>query len=180
MAETLPRKPALQRALELWLFRSRWLLAPIYLGLTFALAGLVLVMIQEMAHAVSDIRLIQPKYIIVTTLTLIDVSLAANLVLIVVLSGYEQFVARMDTYDEGGRLNWMKSVDFSGLKLRLIASLVAISAVVLLRAFVELSDNVGAPDNRTLGWMIGIHLTFVVSGLLLAAMDMIISKTHAG
>ena len=178
MSETGPSKPALARALELWLFRSRWLLAPIYLGLTVALAGLVVVMVQEMIHAVSDIRLIQPKYIIATTLTMIDISLAANLVLIVILSGYEQFVARLDTGGGHERLGWMKSVDFSGLKLRLIASLVAISAVILLRAFVEISEGASSPDNRTLAWMVGIHLTFVVSGLLLALMDWIISKTR--
>jgi uncharacterized protein (TIGR00645 family) len=179
MAEAARRKPALERALEQWLYKSRWLLAPIYLGLTVALAGLVVVMVQEMVHAVSDVSLIQPKYIIVTTLSLIDVSLAANLVLIVILSGYEQFVARIDTGDEGGRLNWMRAVDFSGLKLRLLASLVAISAVVLLRAFMEITEGVNGPDNRSLGWMIGIHLTFVVSGLLLALMDYVVAKTHA-
>jgi uncharacterized protein (TIGR00645 family) len=179
MAEAPSSKPALARLLELWLFRSRWLLAPIYIGLTVALAGLVVVMAQELFHAVSDVEMIQPKYIIVTTLSMIDVSLAANLVLIVILSGYEQFVARIDTGEgnEDGRLSWMKGVDFSGLKLRLIASLVAISAVVLLREFVEIADEAGAPTDRKLAWMIGIHLTFVVSGLLLAVMDYVISKT---
>jgi uncharacterized protein (TIGR00645 family) len=178
MTESASRKPALERALELWLFRSRWLLAPIYMALTVALAGLVLVMGQELIHQFSDPGLLQPKYIIVTTLSMIDVSLAANLVLIVILSGYEQFVARIDTGDEGGRLGWMKGVDFSGLKLRLIASLVAISAVILLRAFVEITEGDAVPSDRTLGWMIAIHLTFVVSGLLLALMDFIISRTH--
>jgi uncharacterized protein (TIGR00645 family) len=178
MSDPGSSKPALERFLELWLFRSRWLLVPIYLGLTVALAGLVVVMVQEMVHAVSDVSLIQPKYIIVAILTMIDVSLAANLVLIVILSGYEQFVARIDAGMEGERLGWMKGVDFSGLKLRLIASLVAISAVILLRSFMELSEGSGAPDAQTLGWMIGIHLTFVVSGLLLAVMDYVVAKTR--
>jgi uncharacterized protein (TIGR00645 family) len=176
MPESRP-KPALERALELWLYRSRWLLAPIYVGLILTLAAIAVVFAMDVFRTVQDIVSMRPKYVVVATLSMIDLSLAANLVLIVVLSGYEQFIAHIDTGQERGSPSWMGAVDFADLKLKLIASLVAISAVALLRVFVELTDDVTPPDNRTLAWLIGIHLTFVVSGVMLAVMDRIGSKS---
>jgi len=108
-------------------------------------------------------------------LSLIDLSLAGNLLLIVVFSGYENFVSKIDTGDDEDRPGWMGTVDFSGLKMKLIASIMAISAIALLRAFMKLSEGEQIPD-RTLAWLVGIHLTFVVSGVILAVMDLVASK----
>lgn len=177
MPQPAPPKRSFDRTVAIWLFRARWLLAPIYFGLVLTLVGLVLVFVSELIHGIEQILSAHPHYVLVTTLSMIDLSLAANLVLIVIFSGYRQFVGRLDIVGEDERLGWMGSVDFAGLKLRLIASLVAISAVALLRIFVLFTDGEGAPDNRTLGWLVGIHLTFVVSGLVLALMDFIVSKT---
>jgi uncharacterized protein (TIGR00645 family) len=177
MADVQPQKPAIERLLELWLFRSRWLLAPIYLGLAAALAALLATFVLEMIHLVGEVGAAEPKYILPTALSMIDVSLLANLVLLVIFSGYEQFVSRIEPRAGSDRLSWMGAVDFAGLKLRLIASLVAISAVALLRAFTEISDG-ATPDNRSLAWMVGIHLTFVVSGALLALMDFIAARAR--
>lgn len=171
-------KPAVERFLELWLFRSRWLLAPIYVGLVLALADLVVVFTVDLIQATHDLFTIQPKHVLVNTLSIIDVTLAANLILIVMFSGYEQFVARIDTGARKNRLSWMGGVDFSGVKLRLMASLVAISAVALLRVFMVITDGDGAPDNRQMFWMIAIHLTFVASAVLLALMDFLVAKSH--
>ena len=108
-------------------------------------------------------------------LTLIDLSLAGNLLLIVIFSGYENFVSKIDTGGNEDRPSWMGTVDFSGLKMKLIASIVAISAIALLKAFMRLTD--GEPINTPmLAWLVGIHLTFVVSGVLLALMDLLASK----
>jgi uncharacterized protein (TIGR00645 family) len=178
MARPPPRKPALERALEQWLFRARWLLAPIYLGLAVALAGLVAVFFWEEAHLFGEVGLLHPKLIVVATLSMIDLSLAANLVLLVIISGYQQFIARIEIEGEDDRLGWMGAVDFAGLKLKLVGSLVAISAVALLRAFVEITDGDSSLHSDELAWLIGIHLTFVVSGVLLALMDYIVSRTH--
>jgi uncharacterized protein (TIGR00645 family) len=170
-------KPAAERALETWIFRARWLLAPFYIGLILALAALVVVFANEAFHELSGVLTMTPEDAILMALSMIDLSLAANLLLIVIFSGYENFVSRIDTGDDEDRPSWMGAVDFSGLKLKLIASIVAISAIALLRAFMKLIEGEG-PDDRTLGWLVGIHLMFVVSGVLLAVMDWISGRTE--
>ena len=170
---TQPRpKPNAERILELGLFRSRWLMAPFYVGLVLGLACLVIVFINEAAHEFSHVLSMSPEDAILMVLSLIDLSLAGNLLMIVVFSGYENFVSKIDTGGDEDRPSWMGKVDFSGLKMKLIASIVAISAIALLRAFMKLSEGQEIPD-RTLAWLVGIHLTFVVSGVILAAMDYI-------
>ena len=121
---------------------------------------------------------------ILLALTLIDLSLAANLVLIVIFSGYENFVSKIDIGDHEDRPEWMGTVDFSGLKLKLIASIVAISGIALLKAFLELGDpSMLGPDKTfdqteqtRLMWQVIVHITFVVSGVLLAFMDWLTSR----
>ncbi|MDB5449006.1 MAG: hypothetical protein JWQ52_134, partial [Phenylobacterium sp.] len=173
---TTHRKPAAERMLESTLFHSRWLMAPMYFGLVVALAALVWVFAAEAWRELSHIAAMSPEEGILMVLSLIDLSLAGNLLLIVIFSGYENFVSKIDTGDDEDRPAWMGTVDFSGLKMKLIASIVAISAIALLRAFMKLNEGEAIPD-RTLGWMVGIHLTFVVSGVLLAVMDLLSSKT---
>ena len=171
-----PAKPAFERALERWIFRARWLLAPFYVGLVVALVALLVVFANEVIHQVPLLLSMKAEDAILLALSLIDLSLAGNLLVIVIFSGYENFVSKIDTGDDEDRPSWMGAVDFSGLKMKLIASIVAISAIALLRAFMRLTEGQG-PDDRTLGWLVGIHLTFVVSGVLLAAMDLLASKT---
>jgi uncharacterized protein (TIGR00645 family) len=165
-------KSHIERFMERWLFRSRWLMAPFYVGLVVGLACLVIVFINEAAHEFSNVLTMSPEDAILMVLSLIDLSLAGNLLMIVVFSGYENFVSKIDTGGDEDRPSWMGKVDFSGLKMKLIASIVAISAIALLRAFMKLSEGQEIPD-RTLAWLVGIHLTFVVSGVILAAMDYI-------
>ena len=169
-------KPILERYLELGLFRSRWLMAPFYLGLVFALAGLLLVFVMQAWREFSHLASMSPEQAILMALTLIDLSLAGNLLLIVIFSGYENFVSKIDTGDHEDRPGWMGTVDFSGLKMKLIASIAAISAIALLKAFMQLTEGVDISD-RHLAWLVGIHLVFVVSGVLLALMDWLASKT---
>lgn len=109
-------------------------------------------------------------------LSLIDLSLAGNLILIVIFSGYENFVSRIDVGSHEQRPTWMGTVDFSGLKLRLVASIVAISAISLLRAFMKIGE--GQTDEVDLKWRVIIHLTFVSSGVLLALMDFLSSRAE--
>jgi uncharacterized protein (TIGR00645 family) len=170
------RKPSVELALEKGLFWSRWLMAPFYVGLVVGLAALLVVFVNEAWRELSHVITMSPQQAILMVLSLIDLSLAGNLLLIVVFSGYENFVSRIDTGDDEDRPMWMGTVDFSGLKMKLIASIVAISAIALLRAFMELAEGHDVPD-RHLGWLVGIHLTFVVSGVMLAIMDLLASKT---
>jgi uncharacterized protein (TIGR00645 family) len=109
-------------------------------------------------------------------LSLIDLSLAGNLLLIVTFSGYENFVSKFDVGDRQDRPVWMGTVDFSALKLKLVSSIVAISAISLLRSFMQIGD--GAIDETALRWRVIVHLTFVTSGVLLALMDLLSSRAR--
>ena len=162
--------------LEISLFRSRWLMAPFYVGLVVALAALLVVFVAEAWRELSHLMSMSPEDAILMVLSLIDLSLAGNLLLIVVFSGYENFVSKINTGDDEDRPSWMGTVDFSGLKMKLMASIAAISAIALLKAFMELAEG-QAVDDRHLAWLVGIHITFVVSGVLLALMDWLASKT---
>jgi uncharacterized protein (TIGR00645 family) len=148
-------------------------MAPIYLGLIVALGILIITFFRELAHAVPDVMTMEESDIILLILTLVDISLAGNLVLIIVFSGYESFVSKIGPAEHRDRPSWMGKVDFSGLKSKLIASIVAISAIHLLKIFMDL----GKYDQQDLMWYTVIHLTFVVSGVGFALSDWIDSKS---
>ena len=173
---TAHRKPLVERWLEKGLFRARWLMAPFYVGLVVALAGLLYVFVRESVHEFAQLNVMSPEDAILMVLSLIDLSLAGNLLLIVIFSGYENFVSKIDTGNGEDRPDWLGTVDFSGLKMKLIASIVAISAIALLKAFMHLAEG-DSIDNLHLIWLVVIHLTFVVSGVMMALMDLMASKT---
>jgi len=163
-----------ETVLEQTLFKSRWLLAPFYLGLVASLAMLLAAFAGELFHALPEafnLAGIDPEKTILAALGMIDLSLAGNLVVIVIFSGYENFVSKINTDNAEDRPSWMGTLDFSGLKMKLIGSIVAISAISLLRAFMQLSEAGSVLDEPRLRWMLYLHLTFVFSGLLFAAMD---------
>ena len=155
--------------IENGLFASRWLMAPFYMGLVVALSILLFSFMQELFHfAISASDLTQSD-VVLGVLSLIDLSLAGNLLVIVTFSGYENFVSKFEISDKRDKQDWHGAVDFSALKLKLIASIVAISGIHLLKVFMEVEK---IPENQIM-WMIVIHLVFVISGVLLAAMDYI-------
>jgi uncharacterized protein (TIGR00645 family) len=160
------RKTA-EDAFEAVLFASRWLMAPIYLGLVIALAALMVIFIRELFEELVQIWTVSEQALVVWILTLIDMSLAGNLLLMVIFAGYENFVSKMDVEGHPDKPQWMGRVDFSNMKLKLVASIIAISVIELLKIFMSI-DTVNKTD---LAWLIGIHITFVVSGVLLAVMD---------
>lgn len=170
------KKPFLETALERGLFASRWLMAPFYVGLVVALAALLVVFFQELFRELPLVLSMKAEDAILMALTLIDLSLAANLLVIVILSGYENFVSKIDTASHEDRPEWMGTVDFSGLKMKLIASIVAISAIALLKSFLKLTEPNVPLDEPRLMWLVIVHLSFVVSGVLLAMMDWLNSK----
>jgi uncharacterized protein (TIGR00645 family) len=172
-----PSRSLPEVTLEWTLFASRWILAPLYLGMILVLVGILIVFMRELFTELVHVGNMDAEQIIVLALSLIDLSLTSNLLLIVIFAGYENFVSKIHVGEHEDRPGWMGTVDFSNLKIKLIASIVAISAIALLRAFLPLADA-GAPvDQAKLRWMVIIHLTFVVSGVLLAAMDWITSRT---
>lgn len=157
----------ISRTLERSLFASRWLMAPFYIGLVGGLVILLVKFVQELIHFGETVLTATESEVILGVLSLIDFSLTANLVLLVIFSGYENFVSRMDLHDQSERPEWMGKVDFSGLKMKLIASIVAISAIQLLKSFMDIKE---AAD-RDLYWMTIIHVVFVLSGVFLALSD---------
>jgi uncharacterized protein (TIGR00645 family) len=165
----------LTHGIEVILFRARFLLAPLYLGLVGALVLLCWRFIVEFYHIAQHIGEATAQTFTLDLLALLDLTLLANLILMVIFAGYENFVSRIDVAAESkDRPHWMGTIDFSGLKIKLIGSLVAISVIELLKDFIELAgqDDVGGGTK----WRIVIHLTFVASGVLFAAMDWIADK----
>jgi len=174
---TAADRPPAERALEAGLFASRWLMAPMYVGLVAALAGLLVVFFRELVHYVPEFLTMESDKAILAILTLIDLTLAANLLTIVLFSGYENFVSKIEVDDHSDRPSWMGTVDFSGLKMKLIASIVAISAIHLLKKFMEIGKSAEPVDETSLYWLATIHAVFVTSGLLMAAMDWLVARS---
>lgn len=159
----------MERLIERSLSNSRWMMAPMYLGLTLALLILVWVFLVELWRFALMVPVMTVDGAVLGVLALIDLSLAANLLMIVIFSGYENFVSRMNLTEHEDRPSWHGEVDFSGLKLKLVASIVAISGIHLLKVFMDVSKYTG----DQIRWMVIIHLVFVISGVLLATMDWI-------
>lgn len=157
-----------ETALENTLFNSRWLMAPFYFGLVIALAVLLFKFVHELWEFVIHVPQATESDIILGVLALIDLSLTGNLILIVVFSGYENFVSRIDPRGHPDWPEWMTKIDFSGLKQKLLASIVAISAIQLLKAFMNVETKF---NSEKLMWLVIIHLVFVLSALLLAFSD---------
>jgi uncharacterized protein (TIGR00645 family) len=168
-----------EQHLESILFASRWLMAPFYMLLIVALGALLVKFVQELLAFTPNVLSLKDTDVILGILTLIDLSLAGNLLLMVIFSGYENFVSKIDVGDHKDRPEWMGKVDFSGLKLKLIASIVAISGIHLLKSFMSIGKAPISPDKALeLQWLVVIHVVFVLSGVLLALMDFITARAY--
>ena len=163
-----PKLKRVERGLESVLFNSRWLLAPFYLGLVVSLAVLLYKFMLELWAFILHAPHAKEADVILGALSLIDISLTGNLILIVVFSGYENFVSRLDPGGHPDWPDWMTKVDFGRLKQKLLASIVAISAIQVLKAFMNID---AAFDAQKMGWLAAVHLLFVISTLLMALSD---------
>jgi len=163
----------IEHFLERFIFASRWLLAPFYLGLVGAIALLLIKFAKEFLNLLPVVVSGEGNQVMVGVLTLVDVALVANLLIIIVFAGYENFVSKIDTGDHEDRPDWMGHVSFTDLKIKVIGSIVAISGIELLKAFVSIE----AYTNEQLAWKVGLHMAFVVSGVLFALMDRLTKST---
>jgi len=152
---------------EKFLYASRWLLAPIYLGLSFGLLILGIKFFQEIVHVIPLIFSTSETDIVLLILSLIDISLVGGLIVMVMLSGYENFVSTIDLDEDSEKLSWLGKMDASSLKQKVAASIVAISSIHLLKAFM----NAESIDNDKLMWFVIIHMTFVISAIGMAYVD---------
>jgi uncharacterized protein (TIGR00645 family) len=164
----------IERVIETAIFNSRWVLAPFYLGLIVSLVLLFVHFVRQLAEFVLHLVDAKESDVILGVLGLIDVTFTANLIVIVIFSGYENFVSKLDAGDRD-RPDWMAKVDFGGLKQKLMTSIVAISAIQVLKAFM----NVDKYGNTALAWLVGIHVVFVVSLLCLAIVDRLSAASAA-
>jgi uncharacterized protein (TIGR00645 family) len=163
----------LETLIEKIIFAGRWLLAPLYIGLLLALVPILYRFFHSFWHMMTHVADATAAEVTLEVLELLDTVLLANLIIIVLFAGYENFVSKI-TIAEGAkdRPHWMGHVDYSGLKIKLIGSLVAISVIELLKDFMQ----EGPYDTERQGWRIGIHMTFVISGVLFALMDMMADR----
>jgi uncharacterized protein (TIGR00645 family) len=159
--------PQVERFIERLLTASRWLLAPFFLGLALAIVILLIKFVQEFYHMALHAVASTGEEAILGMLSLVDLALTGALVTIVIFSGYENFVSKIDHTDDRQWPSWMGSIDFTGLKIKLLGSIVAISAIQLLKQFMA----VKSASDRDLWWYAGIHVVFVVSSVLLALSD---------
>ena len=164
----------IENTLESSMFASRWFMAPVYVVLSLSLAIIMLKVVQEFIHNLSMFYDMDIRSLLLFVLHILDMALIGNLVLMILFAGYENFVSKIGAAEGSeDKPSWMGKVDFSGLKLKLISSIVAISGINLLEAFMSLKDH----TDREIQWQIIIHIVFIASGVLLALMDWIASKT---
>jgi len=164
----------LERWIERGLFASRWLLAPVYLGLSLALLALGIRFFVEVWHVLGGVMALAESDLVLTLLSMIDLVLVGSLIVMVMFSGYENFVSQIDVGAEADRLGWLGKLDAGTLKLKVAASIVAISSIHLLQKFMDVEKI----DGDKLFWYVIMHLTFVVSAVMLGVLDRIAFAAH--
>lgn len=157
----------IEQAAEKFLYATRWFLAPIYLGLSLALLLLGIKFFQEVIHSAPLIFALSEADLVLLILSLIDLSLVGGLLVMVMLSGYENFVSRIDISESQEKLHWLGKMDAGSLKQKVAASIVAISSIHLLKKFM----NADMIENDKLMWYVIIHMTFVISAIGMAYVD---------
>ncbi|EKK0529874.1 TIGR00645 family protein [Klebsiella pneumoniae] len=164
----------MERFLENAMYASRWLLAPVYFGLSLGLIALIIKFFQEIFHILPHIFSVSESDMILTLLSLVDMTLVGGLLVMVMFSGYENFVSQLDINEGKEKLSWLGKMDATSLKNKVAASIVAISSIHLLRVFMD-AKNV--PDNKLM-WYVIIHLTFVLSAFVMGYLDRLTKVKH--
>ncbi len=157
----------IEKTLEKLFYASRWLSAPLYLGLSVALLLLGIKFFEELFHAFPIILEMQETDLVLLILSLVDLALVGGLIVMVMFSGYENFVSKIDLDNETDKLDWLGKLDSGSLKQKVSASIVAISSIHLLKKFMG-AENV---DDDKMMWYVIVHLTFVVSALGMSYVD---------
>jgi uncharacterized protein (TIGR00645 family) len=165
---------SLENRMEAGIFSSRWLLAPFYVGLIFSMLLLMFTFVKELVEFVPTLPHAKGGMVIATVLALVDIVMVANLVLLIIFAGYENFISKIDTRDHEDRPDWMGFVTFSDLKIKLMGTIVAISGIDLLKTFINIKNY----SDEEIGWRIVLHLSFVASGVLFALMDRLAGHAH--
>ena len=163
----MPVQKKISDSLERLMYASRLLLAPIYVGLSLALFALFIKFFQELYHFIPFILELDESQLVLKLLSLIDLTLVGSLIVIVMFSGYENFVSRLEIGESTEKLDWLGTHDYGSLKMKVASSIVAISSIHLLKIFM----NIDTTNNDKVMWYALVHLTFVISALLMAYFD---------
>ncbi|MEY4853520.1 MAG: hypothetical protein RIR32_196 [Verrucomicrobiota bacterium] len=164
----------LEHGLEYFIFASRWVQAPIYVALILAAIAYAWKSVQELLHLLTGFAAATESSIMVGILSLVDISMVANLVNMVVVGGYVTFVSRIDFGDNGDRPDWLDHINANTLKVKLAGSLASISAIHLLKSFIAITETVGATatmsanQEKVILWQAIIHGVFLASMILFA------------
>lgn len=169
----------MEKTIEKLLFASRWILAPVYLGMSLALVALGIKFFMEVYHLMTHVLTMAESDLVLVLLALVDMVLVGSLIVMVMFSGYENFVSALDVDENTEKLSWLGKLDANSLKLKVASSIVAISSIHLLRAFMDTPSRVAEDRENTLMWYVIIHLTFVVSAVMMGVLDRITAKSHA-
>ncbi|PTS85326.1 TIGR00645 family protein [Pseudomonas sp. HMWF032] len=164
----------MERFIENAMYASRWLLAPIYFGLSLALLALALKFFQEVFHILPNVFAMAEADLILVLLSLIDMALVGGLLVMVMISGYENFVSQLDIEEGTEKLSWLGKMDSSSLKMKVAASIVAISSIHLLKVFMN-AQNI---EDSKLMWYVIIHMAFVLSAFAMGYLDKLTKHDH--
>jgi len=167
----------MEKLIERALFGSRWLLAPIYLGMSLALVALGYKFFQELIHVFFELHVLSEASLVLALLAMIDMGLVGSLIVMVTFSSYENFVSRLDVEEGTEKLGWLGKLDASSLKLKVAASIVAISSIHLLKMFMNIGSEQGHTDSQLM-WGVIIHMTFVISAVMMGVLDRMSFSSH--
>ncbi len=162
-----------EKLFERLMYATRWLLAPIYIGLSLTLVVLGIKFFQEIFHLIPHVLSVTETDMVLVVLSLIDIALVGGLIIMVMFTGYENFVSRLDIDENAEKLSWLGKLDTTSLKNKVAASIVAISSIHLLKIFMN-AENI---ESEKLLWYVAIHLTFVVSAFAMGILDKLTKKT---
>ncbi|NHI01913.1 MULTISPECIES: TIGR00645 family protein [Oceanimonas] len=157
----------MERLIEKLMYASRWIMAPIYLGLSLVLLALGIKFFQEIFHILPNVLQMKEVDLVLVTLSLIDITLVGGLIIMVMFSGYENFVSQLDVDEDDDKLGWLGKLDAGSLKNKVAASIVAISSIHLLKVFMN-TENIA---NEKILWYLLIHITFVLSAFAMGYLD---------
>ena len=164
----------MEKIIETMLYRSRWLLAPIYLGLSLGLIALSIKFFQEAWHLLSQALTLTEADMVLIVLSLIDLAMVGGLIVMVMISGYENFVSQLNVSESEEKLGWLGTMDSSSLKMKIAASIVAISSIHLLKMFM---NAMNIPNDKLL-WYVVLHMAFVLSAMAMGMLDVFSRKNH--
>lgn len=157
----------MEKLIEKFMYQSRWLLAPVYVGLSFTLLALGVKFFQELIHVAPILFEIAEADLVLVILSLIDLALVGGLIIMVMLSSYENFVSQLDIEEGSEKLSWLGTMDAASLKAKVASSIVAISSIHLLKLFMNAANT----PNDKLMWYVLIHMTFVTSAFAMGYLD---------